>query len=58
MHFKALRWLFLFAVVIVQVGCAAEEATAGQPAESGGLEPVPSHDDSHGWSGNFSAGSH
>ncbi len=52
MDFKSLRWLLLFAVVIVQAGCASE---AYDPTTD--LQPVPSHDDSHGWSGNFSAGS-
>jgi hypothetical protein len=53
MYFKALRWLLLFAVVIVQAGCAAHEY---DPAND--LQPAASRDDSHGWGTNVSAGSH
>jgi hypothetical protein len=50
MDFKALRWLLLFAVVIVQAGCAEQTY---DPAND--LQPVESHDDSHGWGTNVQA---
>ena len=54
MDFKALKWLLLFVIVMAQAGCATQEY---DPAND--LQPATStHDESHGWGGNFSAGSH
>jgi len=52
MDFKALRWLLLFAAVMVLAGCATETY---DPTTD--LQPAPSRDDSHGWGGNLQAGS-
>jgi hypothetical protein len=51
MDFKVLKLLFLSAVVIAQVGCAAanESPDDSTPAP----EASPSHDDSHGWGANL-----
>jgi hypothetical protein len=51
MDLKALKWLLLFAVVMVQVGCATADY---DPTTD--LQPAPSKDDSHGWGTNIKAG--
>jgi hypothetical protein len=47
MDFQVLKWLILFAVVIVQVGCATANESSDDSTPI--LEPSPTHDDSHGW---------
>ena len=49
---KILKWLFLAAVVLLQVGCATETKTPDDDAAYS-LQPVPSRDDSHGWGANL-----
>jgi len=56
MDFKVLKLLLLFAAVIVQVGCATESESSDNSTTA--LEPVPSHDDSHGWGANLQGNSH
>jgi hypothetical protein len=54
MAFSSLRWFFLIAIVMVQVGCATAEHNPETDAEaSPDLQPVPSNDDSHGWGTNI-----
>jgi hypothetical protein len=56
MDSKALRWFLLLALVTVQVGCAASDRSADDTTPD--LEPVPSHDDSHGWGTSVQGGGH
>ena len=56
MDFKALKLLFLFAVVIVQVGCATANESSDDSTPA--LEPSPTHDDSHGWGTNIQGTTH
>jgi uncharacterized lipoprotein YajG len=53
---KTLKRLFLVALVLLQAGCATESPTSDDTTPA--LEPVPSHDDSHGWGTNVQAGAH
>ena len=53
MGFKVLRLLLLFAVVIVQVGCATSRDTSDDDGTLGvGPEPA-GEDTSHGWGANL-----
>ncbi|HEV3272099.1 MAG TPA: hypothetical protein VGZ93_07955 [Candidatus Methylacidiphilales bacterium] len=56
MDWKVLKWLLLFAVVIVQAGCATANENADDSTPI--LEPSPTHDDSHGWGANFQGNPH
>jgi len=56
MDFKVLKLLLLLAVVIVLVGCAT--ATESSDDSTPALEPVSSHDDSHGWGANLQRDTH
>jgi hypothetical protein len=56
MDYKILKWLFLFAAILVQVGCATTKESADDTTPD--LEPSPSHDDSHGWGTNIQGGGH
>jgi hypothetical protein len=56
MDFKMLKWLALFVVVIVQVGCATTPVSSDDSTPI--LEPSPTHDDSHGWGANLEQVSH
>jgi hypothetical protein len=56
MNFKVLKLLLLFAVVIVQAGCATTDASSDDATPA--LEPSPSHDDTHGWGANFQGNAH
>jgi hypothetical protein len=51
MDFKVLKWLVLFAVVTVQVGCAETRESSDDPMPA--VEPSSTHDDSHGWGANL-----
>jgi hypothetical protein len=56
MDLKALKWLLLTAVAILQVGCATAGDTSDDPPA---LDPVTSsHDDSHGWGTSIQGGGH
>ena len=56
MDLKVLKWLVLFAVVIVQAGCATANESFDDSTPI--LEPSPTHDDSHGWGANLQTDSH
>lgn len=57
MDFKALKWLLLFAVVIVQSGCATTKKTYDDTTPD--WQPNTSQeDDSHGWGANFQGSPH
>jgi hypothetical protein len=56
MDFKLLKLLLLFAVAIVQVGCATANESSDDSTPV--LEPAPSHDDSHGWGANLQSEAH
>jgi hypothetical protein len=58
MAFRSLKWFLLIACVMVQVGCATGDRPPADADSSPDLEPVPSHDDSHGWGTNIQSGGH
>jgi len=56
MDFKSLKLLSLFALIIVQAGCATANESSDDSTPA--LEPSPTHDDSHGWGANFQGATH
>jgi hypothetical protein len=51
MNPKVLRLLFLFMLIIAQIGCASTSESSGDWTPD--QEHVTSHDDSHGWGANL-----
>jgi uncharacterized lipoprotein YajG len=55
MDLKGLKWLFLAAAVLLQVGCATEKKTYDDTT----LDPSTSQeDDSHGWGTSVQSAGH